>query len=248
MPSELVLAHAKVVWNYHHVNHAVAAADCILILGSNDIRVAEYAVTLFLGRLAPLIVFSGGYGNFTMEWPLTEAETFRAIAIERGVPETSILVETESTNTGENIAFTRQLLARNGLDPNTFILVQKPFMERRTFATFAKSWPEKEFIVTSPPIPFKSYPNDTITMDDLIHMMVGDLQRIIVYPAKGFQIYQDVPAEVLEAYHALIDAGYTRHLLAGEPTPTSPRCPRGCNAGKNVNSLVLLPTGGFSCP
>jgi uncharacterized SAM-binding protein YcdF (DUF218 family) len=217
MPSKQVLEQAELIWNYHHVNHVIVPADCILVLGSNDIRVAGHAATLFLDGLAPLIVFSGGRGNFTMDWPLTEAETFRDIAIERGVPESSILIEPDSSNSGENIAFTRELLARSGVDPATFILVQKPFMERRTFATFAKTWPEKEFMVTSPPIPFELYPNETITMDDLIQTMVGDLQRIIVYPAKGFQVYQDVPAEVLDAYHALIEAGYTCHLLPDEP-------------------------------
>ena len=40
--------------------------------------------------------------------------------------------------------------------------------------------------------------------------MVGDLQRILIYPAKGFQIPQVVPPEVIAAYEAA--AGYDRHL------------------------------------
>ncbi len=56
----------------------------------------------------------------------------------------SILIEKNSTNTGENVQFTRKLLAEHGLDPQKFIVVQKPYMERRAFATFLRYWPEKE--------------------------------------------------------------------------------------------------------
>ncbi|WP_240489791.1 hypothetical protein [Actinomadura atramentaria] len=42
---------------------------------------------------------------------------------------------------------------------------------------------------------------------------VGDLQRIIEYPALGYAVPQQVPAEVEAAYHRLIDADYTTRLL-----------------------------------
>ena len=58
------------------------------------------------------------------------------------------------------------------------------------------------------------YSNAALTPDDVIGIMVGDLQRIQVYPGRGFQIPQDVPAEVLEAYAALVHAGYDKYLVA----------------------------------
>ena len=61
-----------------------------------------------------------------------------------------MLLESRSTNTGENVQLTRRLLERENLDPDRFILVQKPYMERRTYATFRKVWPEKDAVVTSP--------------------------------------------------------------------------------------------------
>ena len=143
----------------------------------------------------------------------TEADLFADIAERRGVPPEKILRENRSTNTGENVAFTKKLLAEKGLDFKTFILVQKPYMERRTFATFKQVWPEKNFIVTSPPIAFEDYPNADITKDQVIHIMVGDLQRIRIYPESGFQIYQEIPDAVGSAYDKLVAAGYTRHLL-----------------------------------
>lgn len=43
--------------------------------------------------------------------------------------------------------------------------------------------------------------------------MVGDLQRIKEYPAKGFQIEQEIPDEVWSAYETLVAAGYDKHLI-----------------------------------
>ena len=44
-------------------------------------------------------------------------------------------------------------------------------------------------------------------------IMVGDLQRLIVYGQKGWSAPQDVPPEVLEAYEGLVAAGYTGRLI-----------------------------------
>jgi len=46
-----------------------------------------------------------------------------------------------------------------------------------------------------------------------LHAMVGDLQRIKEYPAKDFQIAQDVPDDVWKAYEFLVAAGYTNTLI-----------------------------------
>jgi hypothetical protein len=43
--------------------------------------------------------------------------------------------------------------------------------------------------------------------------MVGDLQRTKLYPDKGFQIYQEIPSDVWEAYEKLVEQDYTKHLL-----------------------------------
>lgn len=43
--------------------------------------------------------------------------------------------------------------------------------------------------------------------------MVGDLQRIKEYPIKGFQIQQEIPSNVWDAYEKLVSLGYTSHLI-----------------------------------
>ncbi|GAL03300.1 hypothetical protein JCM19237_6193 [Photobacterium aphoticum] len=44
----------------------------------------------------------------------SEAEAFATVAMDMGVPEEAILIESQSTNTGENVQFTQALLAEKG--------------------------------------------------------------------------------------------------------------------------------------
>jgi uncharacterized SAM-binding protein YcdF (DUF218 family) len=209
---------AEKIWHYHQMKHQLKKADAILVLCSHDKKVAETGAQLFLKAWAPLLIFAGGLGSVTRGmWTEPEADQFAAIAMGMGVPSDKILIENRSTNTGENILFTKQLLAERGMDPQRFILVQKPYMERRSFATFRKLWPEKEVLVTSPRVSFDEYldgySNEKLSKDDVISIMVGDLQRIKLYPDKGFQIYQEVPHDVSSAYEELVRAGYNQRLI-----------------------------------
>ena len=200
------------------MNHQLEPADAILVLCSHDKKVAERGAQLFLDGWAPLLIFSGGLGVITKNiWSEPEADQFAEIAIGLGVPRENLLIENQSTNTGENIRFTKRLLTQKEIDPRRFILVQKPYMERRSFATFRKEWPDKEVLVTSPRVSFDeyldSYVNSELSTDDVISIMVGDLQRLRLYADKGFQIPQEIPADIWSAYEELIKAGYNRHMI-----------------------------------
>lgn len=217
--NERIRGLAEKLWHYHQLNHELSNADAIMVLCSYDLAVAERGAQLFLEGWAPLLIFSGGLGAITKHlWSVPEADQFAAIAVRMGVPPEKIVIENRSTNTGENVRFTRELLAGKGIDPGKFILVQKPYMERRAFATFLKVWPGKQLLVTSPRVSFDvylaRYSNDALRPDEVVSIMVGDLQRIRLYPAKGFQIEQDIPAEVWSAFRELVAAGYDQHLIA----------------------------------
>jgi uncharacterized SAM-binding protein YcdF (DUF218 family) len=213
MISDHVLSLAQTLWEYHHMQHTLQKADCILTLGSHDTRVAERAAELYLEGWAPLMIFSGGLGRLTQDmWTDTEAERFARIAQAMGVPEEVILIENRSTNTGENITFTQQLLKEAGIEAHSFIVVQKPYMERRSYATFKKHWPDKQLVVTSPQLSFTAYATDEIPLEKVIHIMVGDMQRIKIYPAKGFQIEQPIPDNVWQAYEELVALGFDHQL------------------------------------
>ncbi|WP_152268611.1 YdcF family protein [Agriterribacter humi] len=214
MITEETLVLARRLWDYHHMNHTLAKCDCILALGSHDLRVAHRAAELYVEGWAPLVIMSGGLGNFTQGmWTETEADQFAVIAMRKGVPADAVLIENRSTNTGENILFTARLLKEKGLDPNNFIVVQKPYMERRSYATFKKHWPNKNVLVTSPQLGFDEYATDEIPLERVINIMIGDLQRIKYYPARGFQVYQEIPAEIWDAYERLVALGFDKHLM-----------------------------------
>lgn len=209
-----VMELAQQLWDYHHMQHVPEQSDCIFVLGSHDLRVANRGAELYLQGWAPLLIFSGGLGNVTKGiWTETEADQFAAIAIKMGVPASAILIENRSTNTGENISFTGELLRAKGLDPQSFLVVQKPYMERRSYATFKRHWPHKKLLVTSPQISFTDYPTADIPLERVIHIMVGDLQRIRLYPEKGFQIYQEIPGTIWQAYERLVALGFDQHLV-----------------------------------
>ncbi len=204
---------AKIIWDYMLMHHELRQMDAIFALGSNDIRVAERAAELYHQGYGEYVICSGGNGKAS-GFDKSEAEVFGEILREKGVPKTKIILEPNATNTGENIQFTKKLLQEMELKLHSFILVQKPYMERRTYATFKKQWPEAECIVTSPQMSFDEYGgNDEVFKSRFINVMVGDLQRIKEYPKLGYQIEQDIPADVWGALEELVKMGYTKYYL-----------------------------------
>ena len=209
---------AETIWNYHLMRHQLVKSDAILVLCSHDERVAERGAQLFREGWAPLLIFSGGQGAITKTlWTEPEADRFARIAMNLGVPRESILIENKSTNTGENIQFTRKLIEDRGLDLHKFIVVQKPYMERRSYATFLRYWPEKAVVVTSPQVTFREYlaeySNRSLSPEDVVAIMVGDLHRIKLYPALGYQIAQEIPDEVWPAFEGLVRLGFDKYLI-----------------------------------
>lgn len=205
---------ARLLWDYHHLHHTLKPADCIMALGSHDLRVAERAAQLYLDGYAPVLAVSGGLGRLTEGvWTEPEADQFARIALQMGVPQSALIVENRSTNTGENIRFTRDRLQERGLAVSSVLLVQKPYMERRTWATFRAQWPGPEAQVTSPQISFDDYPTHEIPLERVLHIMVGDLQRIRTYPALGFQVEQEIPERVWAAWERLVEMGFDGQLV-----------------------------------
>ncbi|KAH8780189.1 DUF218 domain-containing protein [Diaporthe sp. PMI_573] len=191
---------ARLLYDYHHMSMPIQkSADAIFTLCSFDLRVAHRAVDLFDWGKRQYLIFSGGHGKRTARlFTKPEAEVFADVALERGVPEEQILLEKESTNTGENVRFTYNLLEEMGLRLKSLILVQSPYMERRTYATFKKQWPDPavQFSITSPQLSFDEYPCEDVPHDLFVTVMVETLLRLKDYPERGFHITQEIPDEV----------------------------------------------------
>lgn len=212
MPNEVFQA-AQELWEFHRLGEALAPADGILVFGSNDLRVAEQAAALFHAGLAPWVLFSGNRGRMTQHWAETEAAALARVAVEAGVPGGAILIEDRATNTGENIRFSQELLASENLSPKSAIVVQKPYMERRTRAALEVQWLELEIVISAPDLSFSDYCNEDFPPEEVIAAMAGDFQRLLDYPALGFATEQLIPPQAQAAYEVLVAAGYNSQLL-----------------------------------
>ncbi|MDJ1643124.1 YdcF family protein [Streptomyces pakalii] len=208
---------ARQVWDHHLMHHTPCPCSVIVGLGSHDLGVADAAAGFCLRGLAPVIVFTGSTSPTTRErMPRGEAVHYRERAVELGVPESAVLVEPKARNTGENIRFSRALLEEAGVDVESVLLVSKPYEERRAYATARKLWPGVDVVSASSPMTFEAYVASIGDDRLVIDMLVGALQRLLVYPAQGFMIEQPVPEEVAAAYERLVGAGFTSRLVTGQ--------------------------------
>ncbi len=188
-------------------------ADLILAAGTWDLRVADHAAALWLAGRAPLIICSGGFGKLTSRlFSRPEAEQFLERCVQLGVPESCVLTESSSTNTGENFRFSRRLAYDMGLQPKTGIVASKPYMVKRTWATGTKQWPEVVWYPSAAALTFREYLTEDIPFEETVQLMVGDLQRLRVYEDQGFQVHVDVPNRIWEAYDRLVSAGYDHYV------------------------------------
>ena len=196
------------------MDHPLKKSDVVIAMGSHDLRVATYAAQLVLDGWAPLLICSGGFGRLTSGvWQKSEAACFAVAAVEKGLSQKKIFQEDRSTNTGENLLLSKALCAEQNIPVRTALLVHKPYMERRVWAAVQIIWPDLQAAVSSPPISIEEYATEDISLEQVIHILAGDFQRILVYPEKGFSVPQAVPNEALAAFDFLVLNGFTQHLI-----------------------------------
>ena len=209
----------QILWDYMQMNHKLDKKDCMIVLGTCDTSVVNYAVELYFKGLADKIFFAGGLGKITSRlWHESEADKFAKIAIELGVPKEKIYIENKSTNTGDNFRFTKKIIEENNMNINSCIIVCKPYDEKRAYAAFRKIMPEYDGIIASKKMTCREYyeyfKNDENINDEWIHVLVGDVQRMDIFAQKGWQIEMDVPDYVWDAYNELVKRGYNKYIYS----------------------------------
>ncbi|WP_328399653.1 YdcF family protein [Streptomyces sp. NBC_00390] len=214
MISEQSWADAQLLWDFNQMHHEPRPCSVAIGLGSHDLGVADTTVNLYKRGMAPLIVFTGATSRTTHDrMPRGEAVHYRERALELGVPGDAVLVEPRARNTGENIRFSRELLAETGVGVSSVLLVSKPYEERRSYATARKLWPDVEIVSASTPMTLADYVDSIGNSQLVIDMLVGALQRLVVYPQQGFLVAQEIPAGVVAAYERLRAEGFTSRIV-----------------------------------
>ncbi|MFJ3275623.1 YdcF family protein [Streptomyces sp. NPDC086776] len=207
-------ADAHRLWDFHQMHHEPRPCSVAIGLGSHDLGVADAAVELYKRGMMPLIVFTGATSSTTRErMPRGEAVHYSERALELGVPSSDVLVEPNARNTGENIRLSKALLEESGANVSSVLLISKPYEERRAYATARKLWPEVEIVSASTPMTFDDYVDSIGDAHLVLDMLVGALQRLLIYPEQGFMVSQSVPEDVMAAYERLRSAGFTSRLV-----------------------------------
>lgn len=207
----------QVIWDYLCLRCPPQKADCIVGFGNFNTDIARRAAQLYREGIAPKILFTGGLGRNTEGLlPEPEAVRFAKVAMAEGVPEEDIILEDRSTNTKENILFTREKLEAFGLPHERILGVHQPFMERRIAAAMGVYWPEVSFAVTSPQVTIPAYLQAAqaqgVTEEAAVCVIVGDFQRMDLYAKLGYQLPQQIPEEAWQAFHRLVAMGYDKQL------------------------------------
>ena len=111
---------AWILWVGH--TDRAEAADAIIVLGAAayDARPSpvfeeriRHGLSLYRQGYAPRLIFTGGFGGSGARF--AESEVARRYALKHNIPESAILIETQSRSTRQNLEQARVLMEANGI-------------------------------------------------------------------------------------------------------------------------------------
>jgi len=194
---------AKVLFDYLSVSHKVWHADLVVGFGVADMRVPDRCIRLYHLDFAPILVFTGGVGSGSEDMQEPEAIVFKKMAVGKGVPSESIYAEPLSTNTLENVLFSRELLKEKSLSPEAVILVAQSYRQRRVWLTCRKWLEGIRLINLPPPARFKEEIERFGGLKAFSSRLTGEIDRIITYGGKGDLFLEELPDTIKKAYGEL---------------------------------------------
>ena len=192
-----------------------SAVDAVIGFGHFDLSIPRRCAELVRQGAARRIVFTGGIGAGTADLGGPEADAFAAeLAKDHPDLARNAVVENRSTNTGDNIRFTSDLL--RSLDPplsfgeaiKSVLLVATPCRQRRVWLTWQKLVPEVAVWNAPPRADYESLRALYATKkEDIRLQLVGEYERIRDYPARGWIAEDQIPPTIHEAARVLAATG-----------------------------------------
>ena len=144
----------------------------------------EAAYRLWQERMFVHLLVSGGK---TGGQPRAEAEIIGERLVQLGIPESALILETEATNTGENVQFGRARVAQ-ALDiaaVRSVIIIGKVCSTRRYLMTMQRHWPGLHMSVC--PVNYFGVPDERWhEHDEFRARVLGEFGKIPGYLAQGF--------------------------------------------------------------
>ncbi len=160
-------------------------ADLALVFGTKSYKKPLQSVEeLYRHRLTETILLSGGDNRFTGR---NEAREMALNLIDMGVAMADMLIEDKSTNTLENVLYSRQLIEDElGLDRlKRMLVVVKNYHARRALMTLKRHFPAGvEFL----PVTYNLFGFDRSNWFESEmgrEKVMGEVERIKKYLAKG---------------------------------------------------------------
>lgn len=217
--------------------------DLLLVLGSSVISTIEIAAKALAAGLAKELMIVGGRGHSTSylvdalqlssaykDIPtdeMSEAEMLLEVAIRcERIQKDYILLETESTNCGNNASYAWQKLVSLGRNPQSILIMQDPTMQLRSYASFKRVWSAagetSQFINYPAFIPNFVVKADRLDIEEheryqhawnadrLVSLIMGEIPRLRddAYGygprGRGFIEHVDIPEHIEEAYERLL--------------------------------------------
>ncbi|GBU13823.1 hypothetical protein AwEntero_24240 [Enterobacterales bacterium] len=213
----------------------------LILLGNAILPAAERAFTALAQGAVEKILIAGGIGHSTdllyqavKDHPKyhviatagrSEATVLHDIAVQFfAISPEQLLLETESTNCGDNATQARRVLEQDGAQAARIVLTQDPLMQRRSDASFRKVWedrPQVQFINWPTFVPQLAQGDGRVVYQGetdaslwswprFASLLLGEIPRLRNTPqgygplGKGFIAAVEIPPQVEEAYARIL--------------------------------------------
>lgn len=201
-----LIQHVTELLGYLAVEDTPSPCDIIWALGSNDEKVPREAARLYLGNMAPLVLFSGGKGHRWTELAKAEADVFKEVAARQGVPEQAMIIENQSSNTGENVTFSLSMLDSACIVVASALLITIPPFQRRAHLTVETH--RKSIRCVNSPISWGAARQwDNAFLVHAAMLCAGEIERLQKYPGLGYIDFDPnlIPARIRECRETVAD-------------------------------------------
>lgn len=168
-------------YDYLSEDDELEPADLLFIFGSKTPIRIEKALELYREGLAPTIMISGGMPFYGADEVLPEADRYKQLAIEAGVPAEAIITENRSITIPDNVRSSLNLLEAQGRTFSSIVLVNSPYSQRRGWAHFKKYLPDSVQVIRVNANTIEKYQRDKwFANEDGIRMMANEFVKLKV--------------------------------------------------------------------